>query len=145
MTPLNHINTPTSKLPTHPINHNATTEKTLKVLYKEQRTKIEDIKKKTNYYNTRSLIERYDEGPGASGAGSPLRQRNVSGAPPGGSPQRGVQGQGQGQKMPSTPPRLGQGQGLRQDVLQTPMPLSPGLQTHLTRAYRDLVATSTRL
>ena len=36
------------------------TEATLKKLLAEQRTTIEDIKKKTNYYSTRNLIERYD-------------------------------------------------------------------------------------
>lgn len=44
------------------------------------------------------------------------------------SPQRG----GLGPQMPSTPPRPGQGQG-QNDLLRTPMPLSPGLQTHLMR------------
>jgi len=38
----------------------AAEESTLKKLLAEQRTTIEDIKKKTNYYSTRNLIERYD-------------------------------------------------------------------------------------
>jgi len=38
-------------------------EKTLQALLKEQRTKVEEIKKKTNYYSTRDLIQRYDEPP----------------------------------------------------------------------------------
>ncbi|KAF9511921.1 hypothetical protein BS47DRAFT_1346061 [Hydnum rufescens UP504] len=38
----------------------AAEEATLKKLLSEQRTTIEDIKKKTNYYSTRNLIERYD-------------------------------------------------------------------------------------
>lgn len=37
------------------------TEQTLKTLHMKQRTTIEDIKKKTNYYSTKSLIDRYDE------------------------------------------------------------------------------------
>ncbi|THH09344.1 hypothetical protein EW146_g8711 [Bondarzewia mesenterica] len=49
-------------------------EKTLKALYKEQRSKVEDIKKKTNYYSTRNLIERYEDGPAVE---PPLRQRSA--------------------------------------------------------------------
>ncbi|ETW77722.1 hypothetical protein HETIRDRAFT_441366 [Heterobasidion irregulare TC 32-1] len=51
-------------------------EQTLQALYKEQRTKVEDIKKKTNYYSTRNLIERYD---GSSVPNSPLRGRPIPG------------------------------------------------------------------
>jgi len=36
-------------------------EKTLQALLKQQRTKVEEIKKKTNYYSTRDLIQKYDE------------------------------------------------------------------------------------
>ena len=36
-------------------------ETTLKNLATKQRTTIEDIKKKTNYYSTRNLLERYDD------------------------------------------------------------------------------------
>ncbi|KAG6844127.1 hypothetical protein H0H87_009583 [Tephrocybe sp. NHM501043] len=45
-------------------------EKTLQQLLKQQRTKVEEIKKKTNYYSTRDLLQRYDESPS-------LRQRIV--------------------------------------------------------------------
>jgi hypothetical protein len=45
-------------------------EKTIQNLLKQQRGKVEEIKKKTNYYSTRTLIERYDD-PSAS----PLRRR----------------------------------------------------------------------
>lgn len=48
------------------------TEKQLVSLRKRQREKIEEIKKKTNYYSTRTLIERYDDGPGSE---TPLRRR----------------------------------------------------------------------
>jgi hypothetical protein len=41
-------------------------------LLKEQRSKVEEIKKKTNYYSTRNLIERYDEV-----EASPIRRRAV--------------------------------------------------------------------
>lgn len=37
-------------------------EKTLKELKVTQRNKIEEIKKKTNYYSTKSLLDRYDDG-----------------------------------------------------------------------------------
>ncbi|KAG7447810.1 uncharacterized protein BT62DRAFT_930854 [Guyanagaster necrorhizus] len=56
-------------------------EKTLQNLMKERRTKVEEIKKKTNYYSTWELLQRYDEN---SPASSPLRQRIV--AQPQGSP-----------------------------------------------------------
>ncbi|KAG9225734.1 hypothetical protein CCMSSC00406_0009331 [Pleurotus cornucopiae] len=36
-------------------------EKTLQQLLKQQRTKVEEIKKKTNYYSTRDLLSKYDE------------------------------------------------------------------------------------
>lgn len=38
-------------------------EKQLKALMAEQRTKIEEIKKKTNYYTTKNLLDRYDDSP----------------------------------------------------------------------------------
>ena len=43
-------------------------ETALRKLVTEQRTKIEEIKKKTNYYSTRNLLDRYDAPPGAPGA-----------------------------------------------------------------------------
>ncbi|KDQ22573.1 hypothetical protein PLEOSDRAFT_1095009 [Pleurotus ostreatus PC15] len=39
----------------------ANEEKTLQHLLKQQRTKVEEIKKKTNYYSTRDLLSKYDE------------------------------------------------------------------------------------
>ncbi|KAK0207135.1 hypothetical protein DFS33DRAFT_1382210 [Desarmillaria ectypa] len=87
-----------------------TAEKTLQNLMKEQRTKVEEIKKKTNYYSTRELLQRYDE---SSPAPSSLRQRSV------------VQPQG----SPSTPTRPING-NLSSSVPNTPqnraaMPVSP--------------------
>lgn len=35
----------------------------LQALLKQQRSKVEEIKKKTNYYSTRELLQRYDEPP----------------------------------------------------------------------------------
>lgn len=45
-------------------------EKHLVTLRKQQKEKVEEIKKKTNYDSTRNLIERYDDS-----ADSPLRRR----------------------------------------------------------------------
>jgi len=49
-------------------------EKTLVTLRKHQRERIEEIKKKTNYYTTRNLLERYDDSPAGS-PNSPLQRR----------------------------------------------------------------------
>ena len=46
-------------------------EKTLQTLMKQQRLKVEEIKKKTNYYSTRELLQRYDDSP----SGPAVRQR----------------------------------------------------------------------
>jgi len=46
-------------------------EKMIQTLMKERRDKVEEIKKKTNYYSTRDLIQRYDDGSPAT----PLRPR----------------------------------------------------------------------
>ncbi|KAA1475031.1 hypothetical protein DENSPDRAFT_841744 [Dentipellis sp. KUC8613] len=90
-------------------------EQALKKLYKEQRDKIEDIKKKTNYYSTRNLIERYDEAPAAE---SPLRRRGPQ-QPPATPQQRGSpQQQGTPAAAPNAP--------------QTPIPSR--LQTQLNPA-----------
>lgn len=49
-------------------------EKTLKDLYVKQRNKVEEIKKKTNFYSTRDLLERY-EAPGSPSSPAALRKR----------------------------------------------------------------------
>ncbi|KAL6302717.1 hypothetical protein BKA93DRAFT_900240 [Sparassis latifolia] len=61
-----------------------TEEKALVALRKRRRDKIEEIKKKTNYYSTRNLIERYDDGSASGVSGSPqtMRRRIPSQAPP---------------------------------------------------------------
>lgn len=51
------------------VDYGLSVEKTLQALLKQQRTKVEEIKKKTNYYTTRELLQRYDEG---SPSNSPL-------------------------------------------------------------------------
>ncbi|CCM02161.1 uncharacterized protein FIBRA_04239 [Fibroporia radiculosa] len=67
-------------------------EKALTALRKKQRDKVEEFKSKTNYYSTRNLIERYDEGTANSVSDSPPRIR-VPQSPPGipATPQRGPQ------------------------------------------------------
>ena len=46
----------------HPISDvEFTPEKMVQTLMKERREKVEEVKKKTNYYSTRDLIQRYDE------------------------------------------------------------------------------------
>ncbi|KAJ4480914.1 hypothetical protein J3R30DRAFT_3462301 [Lentinula aciculospora] len=49
-------------------------ERTLQQLLKQQREKVEEIKKKTNYYSTRELLQRYDE---SSPAATPPQQRSA--------------------------------------------------------------------
>lgn len=87
------------------------TEKHLKELMKKRRDKVEEIKKKTNYYTTRDLLQKYDE---VSTSATPLRQRVPPGQPPPttpGRPMAPVNG--------NVPP-------------QTPVP-SAALQAHLSR------------
>ena len=90
------------------------TEKTLVTLRKQQREKIEEIKKKTNYYTTRNLLDRYDES--TSSPGTPLQRR---------------------QPIPQTPvkvhqPQPNQKQG-QAKIQNTPPP--PALQTPFARAF----------
>ncbi|KAF8627932.1 hypothetical protein AX17_006087 [Amanita inopinata Kibby_2008] len=59
-------------------------ERTLQELMKKQRGVVEDIKKKTNYYSTQELLQKYDSTP----VNSPLRQRVVPGSLPPSTPQR---------------------------------------------------------
>ena len=88
------------------------TEKHLKELMKKRRDKVEEIKKKTNFYSTRDLLQKYDE---ASPSATPLRQRQPPGqAPPLTTPSRPV-----GRVNGNIPP-------------QTPAP-SAALQAHLSR------------
>lgn len=60
------------------ITHSWHSEKTLKEVLKKQREKVEEIKKKTNYYSTRNLIEKYDEPTSFDPGATPLRRRQVS-------------------------------------------------------------------
>ena len=95
--------------------YHRSTEKSLVALRKKQRDKIEQIKKQTNYYSTRNLLERYDE---PSTTDSPLRRRVPVPASPA--------------VVPVTPQRP-QGKLPPAQMLQTPQPISPSLQQQLSR------------
>lgn len=68
-----------------PCSHSSA-EKTLQSLRKEQRQKVEDFKKKTKYYETRNLLEQFDE----SAAGTPKKATLAPNATPNRTPQRPV-------------------------------------------------------
>ena len=73
-------------------------------LRKQQREQIEEIKKKTNYYSTRNLLDRYDES--ASSPGTPSQRRQPVPQTPVQVPQRQPnqkQGQAKSQKAPTPP------------------------------------------
>ncbi|VDB85526.1 unnamed protein product [Peniophora sp. CBMAI 1063] len=99
-------------------------EKALRELSKQQHTKIEEIKKKTNYYQMREMMAKYDETPG-------------SGAPASPAPRQPQQPQPQ-QPLPATPQRRPIPQQVQQRPIQgspNPLllqtPLRPGLQSQL--------------
>ncbi|KAJ7274578.1 hypothetical protein B0H12DRAFT_1089277 [Mycena haematopus] len=105
-------------------------EKTLQALLKAQRAKVEEIKKKTNFYETRELLSRYDRdsggsappGGGGGGPGSvsspntPQRQsgpgHGTPGRPNGKGPRQSVIGAGAaGAVQPPPPPQQPRGRG----------------------------------
>ncbi|KAH9836290.1 uncharacterized protein C8Q71DRAFT_797080 [Rhodofomes roseus] len=88
-------------------------EKALIALRKKQREKIEEVKNKTNYYSTRNLIERYDDGPRPVTPGTPQRPQI---------PQ-------QQQRLPQTPARPAQ---QLNPQTPAPAPMSPSLQQQLS-------------
>lgn len=98
-------------------------EKTLKEVLKKQRDMVEEIKKKTNYYNTRNLIEKYDEPSSFNSGDTPLRKRNIP-TPP----------------MPQTP-LVSQPQP--QQYLQTPNGQVRGPLLQLSRACRSSITCHT--
>ena len=93
----------------------ASSEKTLVTLRKQQRQKIEEIKKKTNYYTTRNLLDRYDES--ITSPGTPQRRQVL--------PQTPV-------KAPQRQPNQKQGQAKPQNA-----PAPPTSQTPFTRMFSD--------
>ncbi|KAJ7356510.1 hypothetical protein DFH08DRAFT_849256 [Mycena albidolilacea] len=75
-------------------------EKTLQTLLKAQRAKVEEIKKKTNFYETRDLLSRYERGDSPSDSSpspSSNSKPNANGAGPGSI------------SSPNTPQRAGPG------------------------------------
>lgn len=101
-------------------------EKTLKTLLRQQRTKIEEIKKKTNYYNTRNLLERYDESPSTAKPADPPSALHRRAVPVGIS-------FGQGPQVPVTPQR--------QQVAGAVMPNGPAPpQTPMSSALQNQLA-----
>jgi hypothetical protein len=100
-------------------------EATLRELRKQQRSKIEDFKKKSKYYETRDLLERYDDGPTPD---SPPRKRAVTMLGPGAGPVPAAGSQGS--------PNLGRASPSRNQLqvprIQTPTRPGPQLPPHLT-------------
>lgn len=92
-------------------------EKTLVTLRKQQREKIEEIKKKTNYYTTRNLLDRYDES--SSSPGTPPQRRQALPQTPIQVPQlQSDQKQGQANPQNAPPP-------LTSQTPFAPMPVTP--------------------
>ncbi|GAA5861751.1 hypothetical protein JCM3774_002693 [Rhodotorula dairenensis] len=101
-------------------------EKTLKHLVKQKQDKVEEIKKKTGYYSTRDLLEKYDEalrkGPPGSVPSTPVKAAIPAGKSPASNP------------VASTPARPGAGtpatpatpQGQIRNVPATGTPVGPG-------------------
>lgn len=99
-------------------------ETTLRELRKQQRAKIEEFKKKSKYYETRDLLERYDDAPTPD---SPPRKRAVTMMGPG----PGSQG---GPNLTSTNSPRNQ---LQVPKIQTPTRPGPQLPPHLTGTPRQ--------
>jgi endoplasmic reticulum junction formation protein lunapark len=96
-------------------------EKSLAALNLARRNKVEEIKKKTNYYETRELLERYEDGP-------------FPGAPA--SPNSGLSSRPQPQHLPMTPQRAAP-----RVPPNTPAnlgtPTAPDLQSQFERTYHE--------
>ena len=82
----------------------------VQALMKERREKVEEVKKKTNYYSTRDLIQRYDE----SSPATPLQPRVNPGQP-----------------LPVTPQ---QQQPFSNNLSSNGKTVNPALQAQLSRA-----------
>jgi len=96
-------------------------EKSLAVLKLARRNKVEEIKKKTNYYETRELLERYEDG-------------TLTRAPAG--PKNGPSSRLQPQQPPVTPQRATPAVPPNTPAnLRTP--ISPGLQSQLAQSSQQ--------
>lgn len=91
-------------------------EKSLAALKLARRNKVEEIKKKTNYYETRDLLERYEDGP-SNGLSSAW-------------PKNGPVARVRPQQPPSTPQRAAPAVPPNTPA-NLPTPISPGLQSQL--------------
>lgn len=91
--------------------HILITEKVLKDLMKKRREKVEEIKKKTNYYSTHDLLQKYDD----SSPGSPVPLRYRAPVVPA-TPQRPAQEQLYRQSSPSSPNPNSQTQSSRKGI-----------------------------
>jgi endoplasmic reticulum junction formation protein lunapark len=97
-------------------------EKSLVALKQARRTKVEDFKKRTNYYETRELLERYEDSP--STPGFPLARRIDD-----------PSSRRQSQLFPATPQRAVSAVPQNTPVNLRNHPISPGLQRQLARTF----------
>lgn len=103
-------------------------EKSLAALRLARRNKVEDFKKKTNYYETRELLERYEDSPST---GVPARPIDMSSRRQSQLPATPVTPQRAAPAAPPNPPAN----------LRNP-PISPGLQSQLSRMYLKMASCS---
>jgi hypothetical protein len=96
-------------------------EKSLAALKQARRNKVEDFKKKTNYYETRELLERYEDSPST---GVPLTR-----------PIDDPSSRRQSQIFPATPQRVISTAPPNTPANLRNQPISPGLQRQLARMY----------
>ncbi|KAF7360098.1 hypothetical protein MVEN_00738200 [Mycena venus] len=89
-------------------------EKTLQTLLKTQRAKVEEIKKKTNFYQTHALLSRYDLSSGGPSGGP--NATNANGGGPGSVSSPNTPQRGPGSVVQGTPARPG-GKGPRPSTL----------------------------
>ncbi|KAN0136697.1 putative integral membrane metal-binding protein (DUF2296) domain containing protein [Lactarius tabidus] len=94
-------------------------EKSLAALKLARRSKVEEIKKKTNYYETRDLLERYEDGPSKGSFPAWPRNGPVARFPP--------------QQAPSTPQRAAPAAPPNTPANLPTTPISPGLQSQLVQ------------
>jgi len=94
-------------------------EKSLAALKQARRNKVEDFKKKTNYYETRELLERYEDSPST---GVPLAR-----------PIDDSSSRRQSQLFPATPQRVVSAAPPNTPANLRNQPISPGLQRQLAQ------------
>ena len=97
-------------------------EKSLAALRQARRNKVEDFKKRTNYYETRELLERYEDNPSTPGV--PLTR-----------PIDDPSSRRQSQLFLATPQRAVPAVSQNTPVNPRSQPISPGLQRQLARTY----------